>query len=191
LDDLESAIRAVCDPIFQKPLNEISFGHVLLQLFNTARRFNMVVQPQLVLLQKTLLYVEGLGRMLYPQLDLWATAKPFLENWMNEQIGFKAMFTKIKHNAPFWSEKLPDMPDLLFNTLQQLKALPELQEKQFREQQALQRKHQKSTLYGMLGSTGFILALLMFANGMPLKYELGLTVFGAYFWVKAIIKSRE
>lgn len=191
LDDLESAIRAVCDPIFQKPLNEISFGHVLLQLFNTARRFNMVVQPQLVLLQKTLLYVEGLGRMLYPQLDLWATAKPFLENWMNEQIGFKAMFTKIKHNAPFWSEKLPDMPDLLFNTLQQLKALPELQEKQFREQQALQRKHQKSTLYGMLGSTGFILALLMFANDMPLKYELGLTVFGAYFWVKAIIKSRE
>jgi ubiquinone biosynthesis protein len=122
---------------------------------------------------------------------LWATAKPILENWMNEQIGFKAMFTKIKHNAPFWCEKLPDMPDLLFNTLQQLKALPELQEKQFREQQALQRKHQKSTLYGMLGSTGFILALLMFANGMPLKYELGLTVFGAYFWVKAIIKSRE
>jgi len=191
IDELETAIRAVCDPIFQKPLNEISFGHVLLQLFNTARRFNMVVQPQLVLLQKTLLYVEGLGRMLYPQLDLWATAKPFLENWMNEQIGIKAMFTKIKNNAPFWTEKLPDMPDLFFSTLQQLKALPELQEKQFKEQQALQRKHQKSTLYGMLGSTGFILALLMFANQMPIEYEIGLAVFGAYFWIKAIAKSRS
>ena len=191
IDELETAIRAVCDPIFQKPLNEISFGHVLLQLFNTARRFNMVVQPQLVLLQKTLLYVEGLGRMLYPQLDLWATAKPFLENWMNEQIGLKAMLTKIKNNAPFWTEKLPDMPDLFFSTLQQLKALPELQEQQFKEQQALQRKHQKSTLYGMLGSTGFILALLMFANQMPIEYEIGLAVFGAYFWIKAIAKSRD
>jgi hypothetical protein len=83
------------------------------------------------------------------------------------------------------------MPDLFFSTLQQLKALPELQEKQFKEQQALQRKHQKSTLYGMLGSTGFILALLMFANQMPIEYEIGLAVFGAYFWIKAIAKSRS
>ena len=94
VDDLEIAIRAVCDPIFQKPLDEISFGHVLLQLFNTARRFNMVVQPQLVLLQKTLLYVEGLGRHLYPQLDLWSTAKPFLENWMNEQNWPKSLYAE-------------------------------------------------------------------------------------------------
>ncbi|MCP5700011.1 ubiquinone biosynthesis regulatory protein kinase UbiB, partial [Klebsiella pneumoniae] len=79
--------RMVCEPIFAKPLCEISFGHVLLNLFNTARRFNMEVQPQLVLLQKTLLYVEGLGRQLYPQLDLWQTAKPFLEKWMANQVG--------------------------------------------------------------------------------------------------------
>ncbi len=94
IDEFEMAIRTVCEPIFQKPLAEISFGNVLLQLFNTARRFNMEVQPQLVLLQKTLLYVEGLGRQLYPQLDLWKTAKPFLENWMREQIGVTAMIKK-------------------------------------------------------------------------------------------------
>ncbi len=84
VDEFEFAIRMVCEPIFAKPLCEISFGHVLLNLFNTARRFNMEVQPQLVLLQKTLLYVEGLGRQLYPQLDLWETAKPFLEKWNGE-----------------------------------------------------------------------------------------------------------
>jgi ubiquinone biosynthesis protein len=95
IDDFEASIRKVCEPIFQKPLAEIEFSNVLLQLFNTARRFNMVIQPQLVLLQKTLLYIEGLGRQLYPQLDLWKTAKPFLENWMKEQIGLKAMYQKI------------------------------------------------------------------------------------------------
>ncbi|MCE7630893.1 AarF/UbiB family protein, partial [Vibrio fluvialis] len=87
IDEFEVAIRIVCEPIFAKPLCDISFGHVLLNLFNTARRFNMEVQPQLVLLQKTLLYVEGLGRQLYPQLDLWQTAKPFLEKWMMNQVG--------------------------------------------------------------------------------------------------------
>jgi ubiquinone biosynthesis protein len=102
IDDFEASIRRVCEPIFQKPLAEIEFSHVLLQLFNTARRFNMVIQPQLVLLQKTLVYVEGLGRQLYPQLDLWQTAKPFLENWMKEQIGLKAMYSKVAANLPFW-----------------------------------------------------------------------------------------
>ncbi|MCP4321814.1 MAG: ubiquinone biosynthesis regulatory protein kinase UbiB, partial [Alteromonadales bacterium] len=92
VDEFEFAIRTVCEPIFNKPLSEISFGQVLVNLFNTARRFNMEVQPQLVLLQKTLLYIEGLGRQLYPQLDLWQTAKPFLENWVNEQMGVKAVY---------------------------------------------------------------------------------------------------
>ncbi|VEC18990.1 ubiquinone biosynthesis protein [Citrobacter portucalensis] len=87
VEEFEFAIRTVCEPIFEKPLAEISFGHVLLNLFNTARRFNMEVQPQLVLLQKTLLYVEGVGRQLYPQLDLWKTAKPFLESWIKDQVG--------------------------------------------------------------------------------------------------------
>jgi ubiquinone biosynthesis protein len=190
VDDLEVAIRAVCDPIFHKPLNEISFGHVLLQLFNTARRFEMEVQPQLVLLQKTLLYVEGLGRQLYPQLDLWATAKPFLENWMNEQIGVKAFITKIQQNAPYWVEKFPAMPDLLFNSLQQLKALPDREEKLFLQQQRQQREYQKSTLYGMLGSTAFVIALLLFINDQPWYYDIAALSVGVLFWLKAALKTK-
>lgn len=118
VDEFEFAIRTVCEPIFNKPLSEISFGQVLVNLFNTARRFNMEVQPQLVLLQKTLLYIEGLGRQLYPQLDLWETAKPFLENWVKEQMGVKAVIGKIKDNLPFWNEKLPEIPDLVYDYLQ-------------------------------------------------------------------------
>ena len=118
VDEFEFAIRAVCEPIFNKPLAEISFGQVLVNLFNTARRFNMEVQPQLVLLQKTLLYIEGLGRQLYPQLDLWQTAKPFLEEWVKEQMGIQAVFSKIKDNLPFWNEKLPEVPDLIYDFLQ-------------------------------------------------------------------------
>ena len=117
VDEFEFAIRTVCEPIFNKPLSEISFGQVLVNLFNTARRFNMEVQPQLVLLQKTLLYIEGLGRQLYPALDLWQTAKPFLENWVKEQMGIKAVYKKVKDNLPFWNEKLPEIPDLVYDYL--------------------------------------------------------------------------
>ncbi|MBY6064436.1 ubiquinone biosynthesis regulatory protein kinase UbiB [Pseudidiomarina sediminum] len=117
VEEFESAIRTVCEPIFNKPLAEISFGHVLVNLFNTARRFEMEVQPQLVLLQKTLLYVEGLGRTLYPQLDLWQTAKPFLERWMQEQLGWRAVLRSVKEHAPYWTEKLPEMPTLLYDYL--------------------------------------------------------------------------
>ncbi|MCG8708318.1 ubiquinone biosynthesis regulatory protein kinase UbiB [Brenneria sp. 4F2] len=123
VEDFEFAIRTVCEPIFEKPLAEISFGHVLLNLFNTARRFNMEVQPQLVLLQKTLLYIEGIGRQLYPQLDLWKTAKPFLENWLKEQVGLPAMIRALKEKAPFWAEKLPDIPELFYDGLRQHKIL--------------------------------------------------------------------
>ena len=119
VEEFESAIRTVCEPIFQKPLAEISFGHVLLNLFNTARRFEMQVQPQLVLLQKTLLYIEGLGRQLYPQLDLWKTAKPFLENWVKQQVGLPAIWRQVKENLPFWAEKMPEMPTLLHQYLEQ------------------------------------------------------------------------
>ena len=133
VEDFEFAIRTVCEPIFQKPLAEISFGHVLLNLFNTARRFNMEVQPQLVLLQKTLLYIEGLGRQLYPQLDLWQTAKPFLENWMADQIGPKAIWQEFKENAPFWGEKLPEMPNLVFDSLVAVKSFAEHYRKQSQE----------------------------------------------------------
>lgn len=117
IDDFEAAIRAVCEPIFQLPLSEISFGQLLLRLFETARDFNMEIQPQLLLLQKTLLHIEGLGRQLYPQLDLWDTAKPFLETWLSEQMGLRALGKGIKNNLPFIAEHLPDLPKLAFKAL--------------------------------------------------------------------------
>ncbi len=119
VSEFESAVRAVCEPIFEKPLAEISFGQVLLQLFQTARRFEMEVQPQLVLLQKTLLNIEGLGRQLYPQLDLWATAKPFLEDWMKERQSPKHLAKKIIDQAPQILEAMPAMPMLVHQYLQQ------------------------------------------------------------------------
>jgi len=117
VDEFESSIRAVCEPIFDKPLKDISFGKTLLRLFQTARRFEMEVQPQLVLLQKTLLNIEGLGRQLDPDLDLWKTAKPFLERWMAEQIGWRALVRHAKEEAPNWAATLPQLPRLIHQAL--------------------------------------------------------------------------
>jgi len=119
----ETAIRSVCEPIFEKPLKDISFGLVLMGLFQTARRFNMEVQPQLVLLQKTLLNIEGLGRQLYPELDLWQTAQPFLERWMKERMGPKAVYRSMKQQAPDWLDKMPHLPQMAYEALHQLKNL--------------------------------------------------------------------
>jgi ubiquinone biosynthesis protein len=121
VDELESAIRSVCEPIFEKPLSQISFGRLLLSLFQTARRFNARVQPQLVLLQKTLLNIEGLGRQLYPDLDLWKTAKPFLERWTDEQVGMRALLKGVREKAPHWLAQLPQVPDLVLQTLSRLR----------------------------------------------------------------------
>jgi ubiquinone biosynthesis protein len=123
VDEFESAIRSVCEPIFERPLKDISFGKTLLRLFQTASRFNMEIQPQLLLLQKTLISIEGLGRQLYPDLDLWHTAKPFLEDWMKKRIGTKALFRQIKNNGPFWLEKLPDLPNMFYNALYSLSVI--------------------------------------------------------------------
>ncbi len=117
VDDFEAAIRAVCEPIFAKPFKDISFGRVLLRLFQTSRRFNVEVQPQLVLLQKTLLNIEGLGRDLDPDLDLWETAKPFLERWMAEQVGWRGLLDRIRQEAPYWSTVLPQLPRLVHQAL--------------------------------------------------------------------------
>lgn len=117
VDALESAVRAVCEPHFDRPLKDISLGQVLMRLFQTSRRFNVEVQPQLVLLQKTLLNVEGLGRQLDPDLDLWKTAKPFLERWMHEQIGWRGFVERLKVEAPQWANKLPDFPRLVHQIL--------------------------------------------------------------------------
>ena len=111
----------VCEPVFEKPLKDISFAGVMLQLFLVARQFQMHVQPQLVLLQKTLLAVEGLGRQLYPDLDLWSTAKPFMEKWLHQQMGPKAFIKNIRENIPFFMEQLPHMPRLMHDVLVQMK----------------------------------------------------------------------
>ena len=123
VNEFEAAIRSVCEPIFEKPISEISFGLLLIRLFQTARRFDMSVQPQLVLLQKTLLNIEGLGRQLYPQLDLWQTAKPFLENWVKEQVGPKRFVQALVQHGPSWLAKAPQMPDLIHETLLQMRKL--------------------------------------------------------------------
>ncbi|MFO7992777.1 MAG: ubiquinone biosynthesis regulatory protein kinase UbiB [Marinobacter sp.] len=121
VNEFEAAIRTVCEPIFEKPLKDISFGHFLLRLFQTARRFNMEVQPQLVLLQKTLLNVEGLGRQLYPELDLWSTAQPFLETWMRKRIGPSGLIKSLQSHLPAWLEQSPEMPQLVHDALVQLR----------------------------------------------------------------------
>ena len=152
VDEFESAIRTVCEPIFNKPLSEISFGQVLINLFNTARRFNMEVQPQLVLLQKTLLYVEGLGRQLYPQLDLWQTAKPFLENWVKEQMGFKAVYSKVKANLPFWNEKLPEIPDLVYDYLKTSRENQHQQTQLMQSMLSEQAKQNNRVIYSVIAA---------------------------------------
>jgi len=117
VEEFEAAIRAVCEPVFARPLKEISFGRFLLRLFQTSRRFGVEIQPQLVMLQKTLLNIEGLGRQLDPDLDLWQTAKPFLERWMDEQVGWRGLLRTLKQEAPFWAATLPQLPRLVHRLL--------------------------------------------------------------------------
>ena len=117
IDQFEAAIRAVCEPVFARPLKEIYFGRLLLRLFQTSRRFNVEIQPQLVMLQKTLLNIEGLGRELDPDLDLWTTAKPFLERWMTEQIGWRGLVRTLRREAPYWANTLPQLPRLVHRAL--------------------------------------------------------------------------
>ena len=126
IEELESAIRAVCEPIFNKPLAQISFGQVLIKLFQVSRRFDIAVQPQLILLQKTIVNVEGLGRTLNPDLDLWQTAKPILEKWMRNQMGLKGFWKNIKQELPYWSYTLPTLPRALNSALNTQQALNEL-----------------------------------------------------------------
>ncbi|ACQ68337.1 ubiquinone biosynthesis regulatory protein kinase UbiB [Candidatus Williamhamiltonella defendens] len=146
VEDFEFAIRTVCEPIFKKPLAEISFGHFLVNLFNTARRFNMKIQPQLVLLQKTLLYVEGLGRQLYPELNLWTTAKPFLEDWLKSQVGMRSVLSQFKEKIPSWTKKFPELPDLLYDSLQQHKRW-QYNVEQFMSQFQKEKKRSRKSRY--------------------------------------------
>jgi ubiquinone biosynthesis protein len=166
IDEFEAAIRTVCEPIFDKPLKEISFGQLLIRLFFVAQRFNMEVQPQLVLLQKTLLNIEGLGRQLYPDLDLWKTAKPFLEKWVASQFGPKALIKHLRTNAPMWVEQFPKMPTLFFEALEKINS-GEIEYKVNDEQineikQEIKRNNQK-TVRAVFGS-GFIIAAALLVD---------------------------
>ena len=156
VDEFEAAIRTVCEPIFDKPLKDISFGKTLLRLFQTARRFEMEVQPQLVLLQKTLLNVEGLGRQLDPELDLWTTAKPFLERWMDERMGWRALAHGVKAEAPAWASTLPQLPRLIHH------ALADAGKQHALQQQRLDKLATGQRLQGrMLALIGVIAAALL------------------------------
>lgn len=175
--DFEAAIRTVTEPVFGKPLAEISFGNFLLRLFQTARRFNMEVQPQLVLLQKTLLNIEGLGRQLYPELDLWTTAKPFLERWMRDQVGPKAFLARARKNLGPASEQLPELPLLAYRVLN---ALDQHQLTLHWRSEELARLHAetrsyRTTLLAAIGGGALILsatALLLFGPGEILAATL-------------------
>ena len=166
VDELEGAIRAVCEPHFDRPLKDISLGQVLLRLFQTSRRFNVEIQPQLVLLQKTLLNIEGLGRQLDPELDLWNTAKPFLERWMNEQIGWRGLIERFRNEAPRYVQLLPELPRLLHQALQ-ARSAPDL-----RAIEALLAEQRRTNrlLLGLLcavfgGAVGALLTFLLLQGG--------------------------
>ncbi|WP_370558312.1 ubiquinone biosynthesis regulatory protein kinase UbiB [Edwardsiella tarda] len=182
VEEFEFAIRTVCEPIFEKPLDQISFGHVLLNLFNTARRFNMEVQPQLVLLQKTLLYVEGLGRQLYPQLDLWTTAKPFLENWLHDQVGLPALLRALKAKAPYWSEKLPEMPELLYDSLQQQRRLQYSMDNMTRQLGQQGNKQGRARYLFGIGATLLLSGTILMMADVAI-WPVGLYVAGVVIWL--------
>jgi ubiquinone biosynthesis protein len=158
VDELESAIRSVCEPYFDRPLKDLSLGMVLMRLFQTSRRFQVEIQPQLVLLQKTLLNIEGLGRQLDPELDLWNTAKPFLEKWMINQIGPKKLMDELRNEGPRYAKLLPELPRLLFDFLQHSTR------GRGNEMQALlleQKKTNRLLSAIVYGGVGFVLGLLV------------------------------
>jgi ubiquinone biosynthesis protein len=167
IDELEGAIRSVCEPYFDRPLRQISLGMVLMRLFQTSRRFHVEIQPQLVLLQKTLLNVEGLGRQLDPELDLWATAKPFLEKWMLEQVGPKRFWHQLKEQAPYYAKMLPDLPRLLHGYLQ-----PQQEQPTHAQLLELIREQRR---------TNRLLSALLYTG---VGFLLGLVAMQIYIWVR-------
>ncbi|MBO1923126.1 ubiquinone biosynthesis regulatory protein kinase UbiB [Thiomicrorhabdus sp. 6S3-12] len=183
VNELEAAIRSVCEPIWDRPLKEISFGLVLMRLFQTARRFGMEIQPQLVLLQKTLLNIEGLGRQLDDELDLWDTAKPFLEDWMQERVGPKGLVKNIKANLPFWMEQAPTLPGLLHTTLNKLAhqgvgLQSEQLQKIERELEKQNRQNRNRWIAVALAAAPFLAA----SQNMPLDQNVTLAIWLLAVW---------
>lgn len=174
VEEFESAIRTVCEPIFERPLYDISLAKLVLSLFQVAKRFQMEVQPQLLLLQKTLLAVEGLGRQLYPELDLWVTAKPFLERFLKNKLGPKAFLKHMKTQLPFFTEQLPYLPRLMYDVLILNKAQYEWQLEQRKHQRAL--VHKRASL--SIGMSVGMLALAALASGLVFFDVLPQRLFG-------------
>ncbi len=169
VEDFEAAVRSVCEPIFERPLKDISFGKLLLRLFQVGRKFHMEIQPQLLLLEKTLFHIEGLGRQLYPELDLWATAHPFLEKWMRKQVGIRANLRRLKESLPLWSKILPELPA----TLQQTLKLIQDEKKGHKEDEKDVSRQKTSGLRRGLGA-GFLIA-----GGVGLGLLNGINLFDA------------
>ena len=163
IGEFESAIRTVCEPIFQKPLGEISFGVLLIRLFEVARRFQMEVQPQLVLLQKTLLNIEGLGRELYPELDLWQTGKPFLERWVKERLGPKGIIDYAKRNVSRWAVQFPALTNTLLATPKRLETLEVNQQRQANAMTHLAQEAKRRMLWSrvsiIIGVSGIVVSV--------------------------------
>ena len=162
VDEFEFAIRTVCEPLFDRPLKEISFGTLLLRLFQTARRFNMVVLPQLILLQKTLVSVEGLGRMLHPDLDIWQVARPLLERWMNERVGVRGLVRGTRENMPYWLDRLPELPSRTIDLIERLrdgKIQFEWRSRELEELRRDLREHNRRTTLAIVGGAVLLAAI--------------------------------
>jgi ubiquinone biosynthesis protein len=184
--EFEKALASICEPLFEKPLAEISLGHFMMTLFDMARQYDFTVQPQLVLLQKTLLYVEGLGRTIDPQLDLWQTAKPFLETWMKAHMGPRSTFKKTKELMPKLLENLPDIPELVYDNLQAGRHMLHSQQKMLAQYVLEQRHHQKQQHWLITAGILFLGGLVVGLNtAWPLWGSWSLCLVGLGLWIKS------
>ncbi|GAC1633869.1 MAG: ubiquinone biosynthesis regulatory protein kinase UbiB [Nevskia sp.] len=199
VEDFESAIRTVCEPIFGKPIKDISFGFFLLRLFEIARRYNYQVQPQLVLLQKTLLTVEGLGRQLYPELDLWKTAKPIMEQWMWNRVNPAAQIARLRLQGPLIAEALPELAQNAMKLLSRGGLLPgsSLDAASVESLRVELRRSSRRSLYAGAGSTAIVADVLLYALAVRLAPTLpllgvcaGLAAVGLWCWLKAFRSTR-
>lgn len=165
IDEFEFAIRTVCEPLFDRSLTEISFGTMLLRLFQTARQFGMVIMPQLLLLQKTLVNIEGLGRQLYPELDIWKTARPLFKYWMHDRLGVRGLAKGLKENLPRWLDRLPDLPNKTIDIIERLrdgKIQMELKAPELEKIRTEIRQSNKRSVLATIGSAFIICAAVIF-----------------------------
>ena len=191
VDEFEQAIRAVCEPLFDRPLKEISIGMLLLRLFQTARSFNMVILPQLILLQKTLINIEGLGRELHPDLNLWEAARPSLEQWMKDRVGIKGLYKGIRKNIPHWLDRLPDLPNKAVDIVERLRDGRIQLQMDSKELEQLNREIKRNAdrqVYATIGAAFIVSAALIFSldGYQPSAMWLGAPVLS---WILAGVGS--